>query len=713
MLRETFIGTIRSGGMNRQLTVGVVAVVLLGAVTVGAAAFVVTDPLGDDEPPNGVATPGDESQNGDATPGDESQNDDATSGDDGPSDSGSDRGNVEGMATFNDSKSFANYVQRGAGSGGARVGARERTRRGDAATPAPQSTPAASADGGDGATAGEDDAGSVADGSDSRVGTTNVQVAGVDEPDLVKTDGEHFYYSPESPARPVPVTRGPEPAVDEREREFGTTHVVDVSEPADPALVGEINASGRQLLVGDTLVVLTREGVVGYDVSTPGDPTREWARERNGTLVAARATGGQVYLVVQVPVAQSPECPVEPMDGTSVDCGDIHHPRESVPVDGTYAAMALDPATGEVTDSVGFVGTRRDTAVYVSADSVYVTYTEPFDRGAAYTDALLDAETVPDRVSDRLREVRGYDLSSRAHYYEVQTTVENWLETLNETEHRNVTRQLSTEVQHYMQNHSREFTTTGIVRVDTDDGLSVEAHGTVPGRPLNQFSLDEYDGHLRIATTVPVAGGGESENDLYTLEATSLDRVGAVQGMGENQRIYAVRYVEETAYLVTFRRVDPFHVVDLADPADPVEQGVLELPGFSSYLHPVDDDHVLGIGEEDGRVKAVLFDVSDPTAPTIADSKVFDRGWSRVSNSHHAFTIDRRHGVFFLPAGEDGLVVDYTNESLSVETTVDAGGAVRARYVGDYLYVFGQREIAVVDENSWNRTVTLGLPDEE
>ena len=133
--------------------------------------------------------------------------------------------------------------------------------------------------------------------------------------------------------------------------------------------------------------------------------------------------------------------------------------------------------------------------------------------------------------------------------------------------------------------------------------------------------------------------------------------------MGEEQEIFAVRYVGDTAYLVTFRRVDPFHVVD----------------------------------------------VSDPTDPTIADSKVYERDWSRVSNTHHAFTIDRRHGVFFLPAGEEGLVVNYANESLAVETTVDVGGAVRARYVGDYLYVFGRSEIAVVDETTWERTATVEL----
>jgi len=679
--------------MNRQLTAGVVAVLLLGAVTVGAAAFVVADPLGSD----GALDDGGPSSN----------ESDGALDDGGPPSNGSDGdgGDVEEMRTFNDSESFANYVQRGSSVGRFTGGI---VRQGlTVETVAAEPT----VDGGDTATSGE--AGGSSEGSDSRVGTTNVQVAGVDEPDLVKTDGEQFYYSTGPRAGPMPVDRGPEPERRASERRSGTTHVIDASEPADPALVGEINVSGRQLLVEDTLVVLTGDGVVGYDVSTPSDPTKAWERERNGTLVAARETGGQVYLVVQLPVSRAPECPVEPMDDTSVPCSDVHHPREPVPVDGTYVAISLDPATGEVTDSVGFVGTWRSTAVYVSADSLYVTYTEPFDRGGAYTEALLDSETVPDRVKDRLREVRGYDLSSRAYYYEVQATVENWLGTLNESEGRNVSRELGTGVQDYMHNHSREFTTTGIVRVAIGEDLSVEAHGTVPGRPLNQFSLDEYDGHLRVATTVPVFGGGESENDLYTLDADSLDRVGSVQGMGENQQIYAVRYVEDTAYLVTFRRVDPFHVVDLSDPADPVERGVLELPGFSSYLHPVDDDHVLGIGQEDGRVKAVLFDVSDPTDPTIAASTVFDRGWSRVSNSHHAFTIDRRHGVFFLPAGDDGLVVDYTNESLSVESTVDVGGAVRARYVGDSLYVFGQREVGVIDERSWERTATLRLHDRE
>ena len=150
--------------------------------------------------------------------------------------------------------------------------------------------------------------------------------------------------------------------------------------------------------------------------------------------------------------------------------------------------------------------------------------------------------------------------------------------------------------------------------------------------------------------------------------------------------------------------------VDLSDPENPEELGELKLPGFSSYLHPVDDDHVLGIGEEDGRVKTVLFDVSDPADPEIADSRVLDRRFSAVAETHHAFLMDRKHGVFVLPAGERSLVMDYTGGSLDVETTVRTDDpATRARYVDDYLYVFAGDSVAVVDETDWERTETLRL----
>jgi uncharacterized secreted protein with C-terminal beta-propeller domain len=263
----------------------------------------------------------------------------------------------------------------------------------------------------------------------------------------------------------------------------------------------------------------------------------------------------------------------------------------------------------------------------------------------------------------------------------------------------------------YLADHQRDLLTTGIVEVGVGDAdLTVETVGTVPGRPLNQFALSEHEGTLRITTTVPAAGSAQSANDLYTLDADSLERLGAAKGMGLNEEVFAVRYVGDTAYVVTFRRIDPFHVVDVSDPSDPDEVGQLELPGFSSYLHPIDENHVLGIGQEDGQVKAVLFDVSDPSDPTIDDDALFGAGWSAISDTHHAFLLDRRHEVFFLPTGQGGKVVGYSDGELSLETTVDTdGAALRAMYVDDYMYVFGRDELVVLDERTWNRTRTVDL----
>ena len=222
--------------------------------------------------------------------------------------------------------------------------------------------------------------------------------------------------------------------------------------------------------------------------------------------------------------------------------------------------------------------------------------------------------------------------------------------------------------------------------------------------------MSEHDGEFRIATTVSGAMGTDSENDLYVLDE-SLSRTGAVQGMGITERIYSVRYVGDQAYVVTFRRIDPFHVVDLSDPQNPTLEGELKLPGFSSYLHPLPGDRVLGIGEEEGKVKLVVFDVSNPENPTIETDTILDAQWSAVADSHHAFLMDRRHGVFFLPAGEEAHVFNYT-DGLEVETTVPTDGRVhRTAYVGDYLYVYGDDSITVVDERSWERTHEVELSD--
>jgi uncharacterized secreted protein with C-terminal beta-propeller domain len=495
-----------------------------------------------------------------------------------------------------------------------------------------------------------------------------------------------------------------------------STVALDTSDPATPSIDARVDASGRLLRTDDTLVVLTGESLVAYDVTDPGDPERTWTRNLNDSVAAARLANGTIYLVLADQVDRRTPCPIRPMEGATVSCDRVYHPDEPAPADTTYTTVAVDPADGATVDSVSFVGSARTAATYVSRSGIYVTYVDTAGDGEALLeyfrteagDDLPERDALPTYLRERLAEIDSYDISSRAKEEEARRAVLQWINSFDDYRQKQLREALFEGFDDYRREHKRALVRTGIVRVGYGgpDGLHVDTTGAVPGTPLNQFSMSEQGEHLRIATTVSVPGT-DSENDVYVLHQSNLSVAGAVQGMGLTERVYAVRFVGDKGYVVTFRRVDPFHVLDLSEPTDPELQGTLKLPGFSSYLHPLPGDRVLGIGEEDGRVKAVVFDVSDPTEPTVAESKVLDAGWSAVSQSHHAFLLDRKHGVFFLPTEEAGYVHDY--ETLERVDTVRVEGARRARYLDDYLYVFGDDELVVVDETTWERVERLDL----
>ncbi len=550
-------------------------------------------------------------------------------------------------------------------------------------------------------------------GGERRASDTNVQVAGVDEPDVLKTTPETVYYSPRDRSGVVREP-GEDRERDRPDREEGV-RLIDTSDPAAPEVASRLDVSGKILLSGDTLVVFAGETVVGYDVSDRADPERTWSKALSSRVVTARLHAGTVYLVTAGGVDRREPCPVEPMDGVSVPCTGVHHPTEPTPVDTTYTVTLFDPADGSVDDAASFVGAGGNTVVHVSPGAVHVTYPQQVDRGELMAEFLLEnqSDRLDDETLDRVAEIRGYDLGPRATRTELRRAVRSWLAGLPEGQRREAERALREDRRAWAADNKRRFVRTGIVAFDVDgvDGgtptVEAGATGSVPGRPLNQFSADVDDGEFRVATTVPGVMGADSENDLYVLDE-SLDVTGSVEGMGVTERIYSVRYVGDKAYVVTFRRVDPFHVVDLSGD-DPELAGELKLPGFSSYLHPLPGDRVLGIGEEDGKVKLVVFDVSDPSAPTVETDRILDARWSAVADSHHAFLMDRRHGVFFLPTGETAYVFDYT-DGLSVETTVTTDDRVRrTAYVGDYLYVFDDDSVTVVDEEGWERTTEVPL----
>lgn len=556
-------------------------------------------------------------------------------------------------------------------------------------------------EGRDSASSGED----VGDGgANDRVSGTNVQERGIDEPDVLKTNGQVVFYAGGR-------SHDRRPAAD--------TALVDISDAANPSMIGRVPVAGQLLLVDDVLVVWNDDAIYGFDVSTPEQPERLWRKQLNASVVTARLLDGRIYLVTSTGIDPSDPCPIAPFgrDGPTVDCTDVYHPTRPTNAEVTYTTSVIAPRAGDVTDSLSVVGAKHHRATYVSENAVYLTYTRRISEFTLQSTFLLTNQTdvLDDHVLERIRTLRTMNISHQAKVTELRVVLRRWYRGLSEDRRRAVRQSIQEDFRAYLNDHRRRLVRTGIVKIGVNGGLSVAATGEVPGVPLNQFSMDEHDDRLRIATTVGGTLGGRSSNDLYVLNE-SLGIIGAETGMADNQRIFSVRFVGNRAYLVTFRRVDPFHVVDLSDPADPTELGNVELPGFSRYLHPIGEDRVLGIGREEGHVKAVVFDVSDPSNPVVEDDLILDDRWSAIARTHHAFLHDERHGVFFLPGSRGGYVIDYTDGDLTVKKRVETvGRATRAMYHDDYLYVFDETGMVVVDETNWttvDRTDFHGSPNE-
>jgi inhibitor of cysteine peptidase len=205
---------------------------------------------------------------------------------------------------------------------------------------------------------------------------------------------------------------------------------------------------------------------------------------------------------------------------------------------------------------------------------------------------------------------------------------------------------------------------TSIHRIHIDEGkIEYHATGEVPGRLLNQFSMDEQGEYFRVATTTGNVWGGDtrSTNSVYVLDQ-KLDIFGRVENLAPGEQIYSARFMGSRCYLVTFKKVDPLFVIDLTNPGEPKVLGDLKITGYSDYLHPYDENHVIGIGKEavaaeEGDfawyqgVKISLFDVSDVANPKeIAKYEIGDRGTdSPVLYDHKAFLFDRSKNLLVLP----------------------------------------------------------------
>ncbi len=261
---------------------------------------------------------------------------------------------------------------------------------------------------------------------------------------------------------------------------------------------------------------------------------------------------------------------------------------------------------------------------------------------------------------------------------------------------------------------------TTIFKVDLKDSLKFTASAKIKGAVNNQYSMDEKDGNLRVATTATDKKGNDC-NNLYILDGR-LKKKGSVTGFAKNESIKAVRYIGDAAYVITYEETDPLFVIDLSNTEMPKILGKVKISGFSTMLVPVDDNTLLGIGyhtqDEDDNIdmeieeglKIVTFDISDKKNPKVLDTKIYKNYASDVQENPKALVVNFDRNDYTIPFSHYDYIDD-KGEGGAINFRVDNGkikivdryfskklrdNITRCAYVGNTIYMFGD----FYDENS-------------
>ncbi len=562
----------------------------------------------------------------------------------------------------------------------------------------------------------------------SRVSETTVQIAGVDEPDIVKTDGQNIFFS-----QMQWYFRDPMPLLGESDdmvgsdrmimppTNQGSTRVFSAFPPEALDLKTKITETGDLLLdkESNTLMVLSYPEIVAYDVRVASAPKKIWNLKISDhtSVVTARLTDGRVYLLTETWIDSGHPCPMPLTSGTqsiSIPCSDIYVPMVVEPVSRTYTVMQVSPTTGKVEDTLAIAGDGGMTTVMVSKNTMYLA-THSYSDNTEVMIAILRqvADTyLSSEARASIAKISGYDISLGGKLSEIQLVIENAWSSLSPEARLTAQTNFNNDVMKELTKRQRDLETTRIVRIPLST-LEVAATGKVPGTLLNQFSMDEYNGDLRVSTTVGENNwwfgwgtNAQSVSDVYVL-GPNLEKKGEVLDLGKGERIYSTRFMGDQGYVVTFRQIDPFYVLDLSNPNAPRLAGELKIPGYSSYLEKISNDLVLGVGRENNSVKLSLFDVSNPASPKEVSKYLLKDEWSDVESNHHAFMHDAEHKTFFIPGGQGGYFFSYENKELKLHTTVVANGVSRALFIDKFYYIIGSDTIKVLDLTTWKEVQKL------
>ncbi len=517
---------------------------------------------------------------------------------------------------------------------------------------------------------------SKANGAEEQGGTnvdyskTNVQVEGVDEPDVVKTDGTYLYVVSNNKVIIVKAYPAEEAEIIS-EIEFnesstilnifidGSRLVVFLQTYDYPILKNAFAAEDSKMVSWysspDTYVKI-------YELEDMSEPNLVKDIVAGGSFSGARLIGDYVYVITtQYSYSTDENDTIVPRlmindEVIEVALSDIYYvdiPEKSSTFT-NIVSINIHDDDEDVHQKIFLLGTTQ--TLYVSENNIYVSYSMWYYDYPSLEKILEDKllPLLPVSARAQLDTVEGLDLEDYQKQTIAQWIIQGYVQSLSDEQKSEIVKDIA-----------KDTEKTIIHRISIDNGqINYESQGTVTGYVKDQFSLSEYNDYLRVSTTLSGStlsyymGSVESQNNVYVLDM-DLQLVGSLEGIAPGETIYATRFVGDVCYLVTFRQVDPFFVIDLSEPTDPQVLGQLKIPGYSTYLHPYDETHVIGIGRDGSKVKISLFDVSDMSYPTelsnytIQNEDEKDWWWAESSAlyEHKAFLFDREKNLLVIPAG--------------------------------------------------------------
>ncbi len=550
------------------------------------------------------------------------------------------------------------------------------------------------------------------DASSGDYSTTNVQVSGVDEADIVKTDGEYIY-----------AVSGNDVVIVRAYPAEGSEIVSKIELDSAPqniylngdslAVYGQKWNFENEKALNDILMPIGRTSFTYlkiYDISDRKKPKEARSLYFEGSNANSRMIGDYIYLVTSsypyygyMRQAEDEDiiAPLIIEDGEILNnggkdiackgCPNMYYfdiPYNSY----TYTTISSINIkdTSEKVKSEVFLLDQSQNNIYVSEKNIYITYTKYVNEESLMYDIsmglvkefMYPVLSAKDReMVTEIENTKNYILSPEEKFAKIGLIMQKYEKEFAGREEE-LTKELEKRVKKRYEDISKELEKTVIHKIAISSGdLKYDTSGEVTGMVLSQFSMDENAGYFRIATTKNrtwsnfAGNSGESYSNIYVLDG-SMKVVGKVEDIARGEQIYSVRFMQGRAYMVTFKQTDPLFVIDLKDSADPKILGKLKVPGFSSYLHPYDETTLIGLGKESdetgriiGGVKLSLFDVSDVENPKELDKYVIgdSSSDSLAINEHKAFLFSKDKNLLVIPVSVQGLSPLATDQGISLQ----------------------------------------------